>query len=250
MTGRSIPHDSPIMRPLIAVALALIVATPGANVRAATEDILERSRATYAALRSYADTGTIVTEFQLAGAPAVVERHSFTTAYRGPRNFFFEFRKGANTSAGRLVIWCDGGDFQSWWSETRVHEVYSGGRGTTAFATAAFPTHDSAILIPPLLFPAAKMHGPATDLKNARAVGLEEVNGERWHKISAETAFHFGASRAVTLWIDSRTLLLRKILVERQDGGGTDRITTTIEPQANPTLDDKRFAFAPPAPQK
>jgi hypothetical protein len=78
------------------------------------EDILERSRAKYASLKSYSDTGTVLTQYH-----STVEQHAFTTYYRAPRYFFFEFRKTPKESNERYVIWCpDGEDFQDWWSTT------------------------------------------------------------------------------------------------------------------------------------
>jgi hypothetical protein len=52
----------------------------------------------------------------------------------------------------------------------------------------------------------------------------------------------------MTVWIDAQTLLVRRVFEDTAEGTGSDanRFTTTFEPQANPTLDDARFAFTPP----
>lgn len=234
--------------------LAAAMAAPAmATPQGAQGDLLERSRAAYAALRSYADTGTVTVETRLPGGPLTVERHTFSTRFRAPRNFYLEFTKDPNAGRERLVIWCDGGDFQSWWSATGVHEVYSGGRGVNAFTTAVFPTHGTAYRIPPVLFPRAEMHGPLVDLKDVRVEGMEDAGGRRSHKIAGVMQAHFGAALRVTVWIDAETLLVRKMVEETQTGsssGDVDRVTTTFDPIVNPNLDDSRFRFAVPSGQR
>jgi outer membrane lipoprotein-sorting protein len=56
--------------------------------------------------------------------------------------------------------------------------------------------------------------------------------------------------RKLTFWIDTESLLIRKVLEEwKALPGERNRTITTYEPQANPALDDAKFAFKPPAPQ-
>jgi len=226
-----------------AAALALAaLASP-----ASAQSVLDRSRAAYAALESYEDEGVVTVEQGTPGAVAV-ERHSFRTLYRSPRNFLLDFIKAGGGE--RLVIWCDGGDFQSWWSATGVHTVHSGGRGTVAFATAVYPTSGAAYQIPPLLFPAARMYGPVAGLEEAREEGVEEVNGRRTHRISGVARGHFGSARPITIWIDAESLLVVRILEDTPEGmpaGQIQRITTTLQPRANPELADERFRFVPPS---
>ena len=233
----------------IGVAVALAAAHGRAQVPDAAE-LLARSRAAYAALRSYGDTGTIVVEARSPGAPPLVERFTFRTAFRSPRHFQLEFGDRRVPGGERLVIWCDGADFQSWWSATGVHEVWSGGRGVSAFATAAYPTRGAATQIPPLLFPTAEMHGPVIDLTQPTLAGLEDVDGGRSYKVVGRSEGHFGAARPTTIWIDEQTLLVRRIVEDTPDGtpaGTTERVTTTFTPQANPDLAASSFTFTVPA---
>ena len=54
------------------------------------------------------------------------------------------------------------------------------------------------------------------------------------------------------MWVDVETALVRKVLEDAPEGsaaGTVSRVTTTFEPQANPTLDAARFRFTPPAPK-
>jgi outer membrane lipoprotein-sorting protein len=221
-------------------------------------EILDRSRAKYAGLKAYADTGTVMTEYKGSGdpGPATVESHSFKTYYRSPRQFFFEFVKDPNVGEERFVIWADGADFYTWWSATKVRDNYPKGQGGTAFALATFPTKGSLMQIAPLLFAEGGLHGPIVDIKVLRSDETEEINKHRCYKVVGEVALAYGTGavtsvRATTVWIDAETLLVRKILEETpKNGAGIDRITTTFEPVADPKIDDARFKFDPAAGDK
>jgi hypothetical protein len=53
--------------------------------------------------------------------------------------------------------------------------------------------------------------------------------------------------RNLTVWIDSTSYLIRKILEDAPAVPGMlNRTTTTFNPQANPKLNDDSFQFAPP----
>jgi hypothetical protein len=165
-----------------------------------------------------------------------------------------DFREGKE----RLVIWSDGGDFQSWWSATGVHQTYPRGTGATAFGTASFPTKGAVLLVPPLLFSQAGLQGPLVALKVPRLAGTEDMDGHRVHKLVGEVALTYrtglgGHARPTTVWIDAQSLLVRKIVEDTPAGspqGSVDRVTTTFKPQANPPLADSLFRFAVPGDAK
>lgn len=217
--------------------------------------LLEQSRARYSTLRSYADTATILTEYRSApNAPTLIERHRLQTRYRAPRAFFLQFDEDPKAGAERFVIWCDGGDFQSWWSATGVHEAYDGGRGALAFALGDQPTRGATVLIAPLLFSQAQMKGPLTILRNARLEGTESIDGRPAHRISAEAQETYAngytlQSRAAMVWLDQQTLLVLKLVLDTPRGTGAgmvDRTTVTFEPRVDPALTDEQFRFAVP----
>lgn len=213
-------------------------------------EVYEKSRAAYAALKSYSDTGTVTTEYKDAGE-AIVEKHSFKTFYRAPRQFFFEFKEDPNAGGEQFVIWSDGGDFQTWWSETRVHEKYEKGRGATAFALASLPTKESALQIAPLLFAQSELHGSISHLDQPRLAGTESINGRNCYKLIADKreTGRGEETRSVTVWIDAETYLVRKVFEDTPPDSGAgiiSRVTTTFEPQVNPKIDETRFAFTPP----
>src|SRR5579859_7314648 len=90
-------------------AIALSALRPSA-----ADGVLEQSRSRYASLKSYADTGTVDYEFGPAASP-LHERHTFTTRFRAPRHFYFDFVKQGNTD--RFVVWSDDEAFHSWWQQ-------------------------------------------------------------------------------------------------------------------------------------
>ncbi len=215
-------------------------------------DILEQSRAKYASLKTYSDTGTVTTEYGgTSTAPATVEHFTFTTYYRTPRQFFFDFK--AKDGDERLVIWSDETDFNTWWSQTKVHDTYPKGRGATAFAVTAFPTKGSAMHLAPLLFSQAGLHGSITDFKLLHADPAEAINGHRCLKLVGEVGLAYGSGAVnnvvpTTIWIDAESLLVRKIFEDTPKGSvEVERATTTFEPAADPKIDDAKFKFTPPA---
>jgi hypothetical protein len=94
-----------------------------------------------------------VTTYRSGKAAASIDTSTFHTLYHAPRQFLLEFKKGPNIDDERFVIWSEGQDFNTWWSATKVHEDYPQGRGANAFALGAFPTLETTVMIPPLLFP-------------------------------------------------------------------------------------------------
>ena len=210
--------------------LALIVALTGARaaqaqeVEAPQDDLLSRVSATYTELSSYSDNGTVETRYQWPGNPMLVERHTFETCYRAPRNFFFRFDQDPAAGGDAMVIWCDGGPFQSWWKATGVHSVYDG----------------------------AKLPGPSYALIEPRDAGEEELAGRKCRMLAADqriTGVVTVEKRPTTLWIDEESGLIRKVLVDTEPGGAEgliDQRIFIIEPTANPELADDRFTFTPP----
>ena len=94
----------------LAIGLSLAVVSALARSRAqptlvAADDVLQRSRAMYAELRSYADTGVVIHEY---GASSTDEFKFVTRFNRSPRRFYLEY------SSGQFVIWGDPDAFRTW----------------------------------------------------------------------------------------------------------------------------------------
>jgi outer membrane lipoprotein-sorting protein len=246
----------PIVTILIAAA---VMARPySQDLSAAQQDVLARSRAVYAALKSYSDTGRVQHEFGPAASPGV-ETHTFRTFYRAPRHYFFDFVEEKKAGGDRHVVWSDDNAFYAWQSVTGVEMTFPKGQGAGAFAAASVGSLGSILKLAPLLFPQAGLQGTLTEVSSTTDQGFEVVDGRRCHKLSgiAKSVYrqtgHETNVRQTTVWIDAETLLIRKVLEDTPSGGPAGyvlRYTTTFDPQANPTLDDLKFRFVIPAAQK
>ena len=232
--------------PLIAAALlATGVTVPRMS---GGDDMMTRVRATYAALHSYSDTGVVVKQYA-----ATQERHTFTTCYKAPRLFHFDFQKDGGD---RFDIWSDEKAFHSWWKSTGAQEDYPRGRGMNAFLAAEYLTAGSGLKIPALLFSGSGLQGAFANFEQPALDGTEEIGGRKCYRlVGTAKDVYAGTGREVnvrqmTVWVDTESLLIRKVVEESPKGtpaATAVRTTTTFEPQANPSLDDGRFQFVAPA---
>jgi outer membrane lipoprotein-sorting protein len=226
------------------------MAASGSSLRA-DEDILVRSRKMYASLKSYADSGVVDYEFGQSSAPQR-ERYTCRTSYRAPRRFFFDFTK--STPGGRFVVWGDGDAFHTWWAATGVEDTHPRGTGARAFVLSTPQTSGASVLISPLLFPGAGLIGTLEEFADGAVEGTEMVGGRNCHKIVGVARSRYATGnetnvRRTTVWVDAETLLVRRVFEDTPRGTPTSlvsRRTTTLEPQADPPLDDSRFHFTPP----
>lgn len=238
------------MKPVGFLILSFAAAALAQQAPPEAAQIFEQMRETYSKLQSYADTGEVMTEYKVLGAPGIVEHHTFRTFYHAPRQFLFHFQKDPKAGKEEYVIWCEGAEFHSWWSTTRVNQKYEQGRGTLAFATGSLPTKGSALQIAPLLFSQSGLKGPVFSLNEPQLAGTETVNGKRCYKLFSETrASGLGEEqRATTVWIDTQNMLVLKVFEDTPAGSGTgnvNHITTLFKPQPNPELKAEVFRFVP-----
>lgn len=240
----------------------LVAICPGvAAAQSKGQDVLARSIALYPTLAAYADTGTVVRE-----APGLVDRWKFRTFFRrSSLDLLFDFQGVTSTSAGletdasaqRLVLWMVEGQLQSFNQSSGEHETIprDSGNQPAALQRAGPYTAGTSILVPSLLFSRANLPGTLLQIEEATDEGFETVDGRRCHKIAGVAALYYQSGqrthvRPVTVWIDSETLLVRKVFEDTPEGypaGSYSRLTVTIEPQANPSLDDSSFQFTVPS---
>jgi len=253
--GVNAPLFYTIVACLTAAMVAFIISISTGRVFGATlpgETIWARTVANYAALQTYADSGTVEVGMGSVSAP-LRERHSFRTYFKKPRYYFFEFTKQGN--ADRLVVWSDLDAFHSWWKTTGIETDYPKGRGLAAFTSAVAISHGSIVMAAPLLFPGAGLVGTTTQFGDPADAGMEEVEGHPCHKLTGwakdvyPLTHHEVNVRKATVWIDAQTLLIRKVFEDTPKGtpaGQLATVTTTFRFHANPALDDRYFRFAPP----
>jgi len=226
---------------------------------------LTRAIAYYATLTSYADAGTVTVD-----TGALVDRARFTTYFRrASRDLFYDFQPltSVTTQTGftidmrayRSVLWMSRGVMQTYQTPTPqpLQQIGSdAGAQVRALAGLSHPTNGTAIMIPSLLYPQARLPSAILQIETATAAGVEPVDGHPCHKITGTAAAYYPSGkrtgvRPVTVWIDADTQLVRRVLEDTPerygDGKATLKITFDYRPQANPALDDSRFQFTPPA---
>jgi outer membrane lipoprotein-sorting protein len=241
------------LRTLALPALVLSAWLAPANADTPT-DLLAPTRAAYKALKSYSDTGVLIDD-------ASGYRHTFRTYYRAPRHFYFEFNMDPKSGGWRYVMWCDGGDFQSWTSYWKTHETYQRGSDTTRSAFAKFSggTQGTIVMIPSLIYAGSGLVGLLDEFADAANVGAEIVSGRRSTKLMGVARSTYPASgrvhnvRRTTVWVDAENQLVRKVFEDTAKGmPAVLKASRTIlfEPQANPTIDDSKFRFVVLSSQK
>jgi len=238
---------------LAGAAFLLLMLTRGEVAMPAADDgVFARSKALYASLRSYSDSGTVDKVF---GPPngRLRERHTFNTFFQAPNKVYFDFIKYRR--ADRYVAWSnDGKTLHLWWKTTGAEQTYPPAKWQVPMLTAGPSTEGSLLVVLPWLLPKDNLIGTLTEMGDISPAGEELVNGHKCFKLTGTARSTYGASgyvhnvRATTLWIDSESLLVRKVFEDTPQGsakGWTQQTITTFEPQANPNLDDNRFQFNP-----
>ena len=225
---------------------------PSAAVAAAA-DVMAQSLAAYAALKSYADSGTVTDEYGAPDHPTDDTNH-FHTFMARPGRYFLEFLKHDDLDRG--VIWANPDGLHVWYRSSVSVTDYPPANETSAFNLNEYSTRSTITLIAPLFFTKARLTGTVTGLTGPEEVGMETIDGHPCHKIVgiARQVYQTGYEsnkRRTTLWVDAQTLLIRKIFEEwKAPPGSVNRRLTTFSPHANPTLDDAKFTFTPPDTQQ
>jgi hypothetical protein len=214
------------------------------------EDILQRTRAMYVALGSYADTGIVLSEYGTSSQ----DRHTFTTYFnRNPRHFVLDFRK---QGGDQYVIWGDPDAFHTWWKTTGQQYDYPNPNNITAISQSGLNTGGSALKIPTLLYGKSALAAVLLTIADPVLDGTEEIGGRRCYRLTGRASDMYAATgkevniHKITVLIDAESLLIRKVLEEfKPRPGQRSRTITTFEPKANPSIEDSRLKFVPPEPK-
>jgi len=236
-------------------ATMVALATTALHSNQSEADALRRSKAVYAALTSYADTGTVIGEYGGFSSHA-----AFKTYFRrkGTVDFYFDYTLQYDLYAqdssrltyknSRRLWWMRNRNLQTYNFETKEHRTYP----PTANQAASLNeprTKGASLLITELLFRSANLPGTILQIEESSDAGMEEVGGHPCFKVIGVAAQYYPSGqrtgvRQVTVWIDRDTLLIRKVFEDTAKSYGPDainRLTFLLDPQANPTLDDSKF---------
>ena len=248
--------------PIALVALAEVADT--AATRRATYDaneVLGKMRAAYAALTSYADSGTVLDE-----SVGYTDRSTFRIFFtREPNNLFIEFRgiaseykSGARVPLNAdIVLWMENGELQTWSGAAQAHETYprAAGQQVNAVKNAGYYTYGISALIPSHLYTNAGMASPVHAAEEVEADGFETVNGRKCYRLLGVERWRYPSGqetgvRPITIWIDAETYLIHKVFQDTPKGYPRNQIsrrTTTIKHRANPTIAPAQFRYTVPA---
>ena len=203
------------------------------------KDIIQRMAEAYAKSRSYSDSGVVKTVFISTDSRRTTEK-PFTTAFIRPDRFRFEFReKKHGNREYRYIVYRDGKDVQTYWdvdNGIRKAESLDG-----AVARAAGVSSGSAHRIPAMLLPDEITWRRAIRFHDPKRIGDAVFDTADCFRI--HDAIMGGP---VTLWIDKKTFMLRKVYREQMFEDFRTQETTTYEPMVNGPIRDKMLAFDPP----
>jgi len=229
--------------------LAATIILLGVAVRAQNADqILQKTRDTYAVLKSYSDSGAVVVEYGTSS----VDRHSFSTSFnRAPRRFLLDFRK---QGGGRYVIWGDPDAYHTWNNTTGQQFDYPNPNNASAISLSGQSTKGASGIIPQLLYSKAALGGLFNNVADMTTDATEAIGGRNCYRLVGRASDTYGATgkevnvRKVTVWIDAQSSLVRQVREEWKPlPGQRNRNTIIFQPQANPAFDESKVKFTPPA---
>jgi outer membrane lipoprotein-sorting protein len=229
---------------IIYSVLAAVVIAVGADgpkpADLTAQDVLDRMAAAYAGCKSYIDSGDVTTVFDVPGGKQT-EVKPFTTAFVRPDQFRFEFTMKGGGPARHFVVWRKGKDLQIWWDLNLGDDQRKAFRKSlnSALAGAGF-SDGSSDTIPTLLLPKEVEGRRLTDLKEAKRIKDDKIDKVECFRIEGKYA-----DTPMTLWIDQKTFLVRRI-VTRTQGEVRMEVTTSYTPAIDVKIEEKKLEFGYP----
>jgi len=174
------------------------------------QQILERMAASYAACKSYRDSGAVTNFFNRQH----IDAKPFRTAFVRPDQFRFEYHDP--TPEKPYIVWAKGDEVRTWWYvRPGAQNPPSLGRG---IAGATGVSGGSAHTIPALLLPDRIGGRSLASLADPTRLPDEAVDGTPCFKLQGKFA-----DQPTTLWLDKETYLVRRIVEDTKLA-----ITTTV----------------------
>ncbi len=221
-------------------------------------DLLVRVNEVYRNCASYRDTGTAGTIFFEKGKESFRSKLTFTTAFRRPDRFRFEYKADMleNMPGGggllmkamglfvnredRYIVHSDASGVRTWWSINKPKEQKEESLDM-ALAGATGVSKGTAHNIPALLFPWGVTGRKVTFLKEPVLLEDAVQDGFPCHRISEGKP---EAGAGTVLWIDKASLLIRRIDEKSTlDSGTTTEETILHKPETNCEIPDRELAF-------
>lgn len=229
-------------------------------------EILQKTAETYKNCKSYQDTGNVVTVFHQAKKTRSSER-PFSTAFVRPGRFRFEYKDSFDGIKWyRHIICANGNDVQRWWDIRPGLERPASLAMALAGATGV--SGGSAHTIPTLLMPDEITGLRLTDLSELKRLDDGRVAKADCYRIQgqlvipenpAERERHRreiqkiigrpaeSAKNGPTIvWIEKKSLLVRRIDQQTQFDSFRTESTTTYDPFINEPVPERKLEFDPP----
>lgn len=203
-------------------------------------DLMNKMAAAYKDAKSYRDQGKVVTVYK--GSVAPTSTKPFSTLFVRPSQFRFEFSdKFPTGQSSRMVIWTDAAPTKAkrWWS---IQPGVTDETLDLAIASATGVSSGAAHMVPTLLLPDDLTGSTLAKAPNPKLLGDEDVDGSPCHKLQVDDV----RGGPITIWIDQKTFLLRKIFQVMKLPSVSAESTTTYKPELNPQIKPDEFKFDPP----
>jgi outer membrane lipoprotein-sorting protein len=203
------------------------------------QDVLDRMAKAYANCKSYRDSGVVKTVY-IEATGNLTEEKPFATAFVRPDRFRFEYKEKQDFGREhRYIVWRKGKDVQTWWDiKPGVEKPNSLG---LALSAATGVSGGSARTVPALLLPKEIEGRRLTDMTEAKRV--EDAKLDKVDCFRLEGKF---VDLPTTIWIDTKTFLVRRIDAQMKFDTFRAVETTNYDPAVAEEISDKQLAFDPP----
>jgi len=196
----------------------------------------------YTDCKSYRDSGSVKTLFIDNGGNRTDEK-PFTTAFVRPDRFRFEYKEpqAKGRQQMRFIIWSNGKEVETWWDvKPGIDKPES---LALALGGAAGVSGNSSLNIPQLLLP-DKMGWRRLALTNPKRAKDDKLDKAECFRVEGKYV-----GNPITLWIDKKSYLVRRIDEQAKfDNFRTER-TTTYDPIIDKEITEKMLEFDPPVPK-
>ena len=216
------------------LVLTPIVGHAQENENVSAKGVLDRMFSVYRSCKSYVDKGEAK---EIWGSGNRVVRKPFTTAFVRPSLFRFEFTEDSDLTTQTLVVWRDGVSIRSWWSvkpETKYYETLG-----PALRDATGVSSGSAAVVPTMLLQNLGDRQRFQNLTDLKLIGNEKVGGKTTYRLEGKDWMN----RKLSLWIDSKTFLLLKMIERTRTDRSDVELTIRYEPQINVDVPPGKLAF-------
>jgi hypothetical protein len=200
------------------------------------DQILNLMAETYKHCTTYRDSGVLTTNNK------TFRTATFSTAFVRPDRFRFEYQMVIPVigRTQRNLVWREGQDVRSWSDDES--EISNERSFESAIAGATGVSLGSAYEIPSLLLPDEIEGRRLTSMKSATRLDDAKLGEINCFRVRGE----LGKS-SITVWIDSKTLLIRKIEEAFDVDNSPAEQTTTYQPVINEQVPEQKLSFSPPS---